>query len=195
MVEYCQHQRSGTGNGSTSACNCLHREWFNWVQAAKQHNTENGADIASIKQRELVERTPFPSFGGSQKGWENFKTVFQEMISLSGHVKAQELAQLAANLPMEARLWVEGVAEPEQEWRHLDKKYGDKDLDALSTMYRLELLKLLQGPARKKIKRLASELRIPRTRLKAIGFESELYASCLTIGRLVNRLDQPVRAR
>ena len=99
LVEYCQHQRSGTGNGSTSACNCLHREWFNWVQAAKQHNTENGADIASIKQRELVERTPFPSFNGSQKGWAEFRRVFEDMISLSCHGKTLELAQLAASYP------------------------------------------------------------------------------------------------
>ena len=62
-------------------------------------------------------------------------------------------------------------------------------------MYRIKPLKLLQGPAHKKMDMLASELRIPMMRLKAVGAECKLYASCFTIGRLVNRLDHPARTR
>ena len=68
-----------------------------------------------------------------------------------GHEKALELAQLAAKLPEEARLWIEGVAEPEEAWRRLGERYGNKDLAVLSAMYRLEPFKLLQFPAHKKI--------------------------------------------
>ena len=51
-----------------------------------------------------MERTPFPSFDGSPESWAEFKRVFRELISVSGHGKALELAQLAAKLPEEARL-------------------------------------------------------------------------------------------
>ena len=55
--------------------------------------------------------------------------------------------------------------------RRLNKRYGDKDLAVLSTMYRLESLKLMQGPAHKKMEMAASELSIAKTRLEAVGAE------------------------
>ena len=64
-------------------------------------------------------------------------------VSVSSLGKALELAQLAAKLSEEARLWLEGVAEPKKAWRRLDERYGNKDLAVLSTMYRLKPLKLL----------------------------------------------------
>ena len=54
---------------------------------------------------------------------------------------------------------------------------------------------LPKGPAHKKMEMLASDLRIAKTRLKAVGAKSKLFASCFTIGRLVNRLDEPTRTR
>ena len=54
---------------------------------------------------------------------------------------------------------------------------------------------LPKGPAHKKMEMLASDFRIAKTRLKAVGAKSKLFASCFTIGRLVNRLDQPTRIR
>ena len=86
LVVFSQQQRSGT-----SMCDRLHQEWFDWVCTAKQRNTENGADVACVKQRELLERTPFPSFDGSPESWAEFKRVFRELISVSGHGKALEL--------------------------------------------------------------------------------------------------------
>ena len=111
VVEYSQQQRSDTGNENTSIFDQIHQEGFDWVHTAKQHNTENGA----------VKRTPFPSLNGLQEGWAEFRRVFQEVITVSGQGKALELAQLATKLPEEARLWIEGVAEPEEAWRRLDE--------------------------------------------------------------------------
>ena len=132
---YIQQQRSGTGNKSTRMCDQHHQEWFDWVGVhRKQCNTENGADIACVKQKELVERTPFPSFNGSQQSWAEFKRVFQDLISVSGHRIGLNLAQLAAKLPEEARMRIEGGAEPEEARRQLGERYGDKDLAVLSTI-------------------------------------------------------------
>ena len=68
LVLYSQQQRSGTGNDITSMCDGLHQEWFDWVRTANQRNTKNRENIASVMNRELVERTPFPSFDGLQEG-------------------------------------------------------------------------------------------------------------------------------
>ena len=68
LVVYSQQQRSGTGNDITSMCDGLHQEWFDWVRTANQRNTKNRENIASVMNRELVERTPFPSFDGLQEG-------------------------------------------------------------------------------------------------------------------------------
>ena len=135
------------------------------MRTAKKRSTENCANTAGIKQGDLVEKTPFPTFNGSQEGWAEFKRVFQEMISPSGCAKALELAQLAVKLPAEARLWSKGVSEPTEVWKRLDDLYGDKELAVLSTIYRLESLELLQGPAKK--------------RLEAVKAGFNLYANCL----------------
>ena len=102
-----------------------------------QRSTENGANTAGIQQGELVEWTQFPTFNGSQEGWADFKRVFKEIISASGHSKALELAQLAVKLPP--------ASKAREAWERLDELYGDKELAVLSTMYRHELLELPQG--------------------------------------------------
>ena len=122
-------------------CNQIHQEWYGWVRAAKRHSTENGANTTGIKQGELVQRTPFPTFTGLKEGWVKFKRVFQEMISTSGRSKALELAQLTVQLPPEAKLWIKEL------WERLDQPYENKELALLSTMYRLESLELPQGSA------------------------------------------------
>ena len=43
-----------------------------------------------------------------------------------------------------------------------------------STMYNLESLKLPQGPAHRKMERIAAELRIAKTHHKVVGAESKL---------------------
>ena len=107
------------------------------MRTAKKRSTENCANTAGIKQGDLVEKTPFPTFNGSQEGWAEFKRVFQEMISPSGCAKALELAQLAVKLPP--------ASKAREAWERLDELYGDKELAVLSTMYRQELLELPQG--------------------------------------------------
>ena len=92
LAVYSQQQRDGTGQDSTTLCDQLHQEWYGWVGAAKQHSRDTGANTAWIKQGELVKRTPFTTFNGSQEGWAEFKRVFQEVISTNGHAKALELA-------------------------------------------------------------------------------------------------------
>ena len=72
----------------------------------------------------------------------------------------------------------------------MNELYIDKELALLSTIYRLESLKLPQGSAHEVIQALALELRIAKTRLEAVGAGSELYTKCLNIGRLVSKLDQ-----
>ena len=46
--------------------------------------------------------------------------------------------------------WIEEVAEQEEAWRQLDEQYGSNHLAELSTMYPLELLKLLKGSTTRK---------------------------------------------
>ena len=50
----------------------------NGTAGCAQQSTENGANTAGIKQGELVERTPFPTFNKSQEERSKFKRVFQE---------------------------------------------------------------------------------------------------------------------
>ena len=72
----------------------------------------------------------------------------------------------------------------------MDECYGDKELAVLSTMYRLESLELPQGPEHGRIEALASEVRIARTRLKAVGAEGKMYARYFTIGMFKNKLNE-----
>ena len=65
----------------------------------------------------------------------------------------------------------------------------------LSTMNRLESLEIPQGPAHEVIQALALELRIAMTRLEAIGAGNKLYANCLTMGRLVRKLNQAMQVQ
>ena len=46
--------------------------------------------------------------------------------------------------------WIEDIAEPEEAWRQLDKRYGSNNLAELSTMYTLESLKLPKGSTTRK---------------------------------------------
>ena len=142
------------------------------MRAAKQRSKDNGANTAWIKQGKLGERTPFTTYNGSQEGWA--ERVFQEMISTNGPAKALELVQLAVKLFKEAKLWIEGVVKLMKALKRLDELYGDKELAVLSTIYRLESIELPQGPAHEVIQTLALELRIIKTRLKAVGLD----ASC-----------------
>ena len=70
----------------------------------------------------------------SKQRLRKFRRVFQELISVSDLRKALGLAQLAAKLPEEARMRIEGGAEPEEARRQLGERYGDKDLAVLSTI-------------------------------------------------------------
>ena len=58
----------------------------------------------------------------------------------------------------------------------------------LSLMHKLVLIKLLQGPAYKKVEALLTGVRMARTCLKAVGAKKELFASSFTIGALVDKL-------
>ena len=73
LILYSQKQRARAESKIMSICDHLHQEWFNWVQAAKHCNTdrieEDNNTEGCEKQQRLVERTPFPSFDGSQEGW------------------------------------------------------------------------------------------------------------------------------
>ena len=195
LIMYSQQQRAGTDGGSASICDYLHQEWFDWVRAAKKRNTDGVAEgswAGCERQEGLVERTPFHSFGGSQEGWAELRRVFQELIKASGHGKALELA---SQLPEEGNQQIKRVTEPKEAWRRLDERYGNKDLAMLSTMYRLISLELPQGPVHDKMQTLASELRVAKSSLIAVGAEGKLYASCLTIGMLINKLDNSTRTR
>ena len=60
----------------------------------------------------------------------------------------------------------------------------------MTATHRRMQLKIPLGPAYDKVEAIAAEVRTAKRCLKAVGAEAEIFASCFTVGTLVNKLDE-----
>ena len=86
----------------------------------------------------MLERIPFPESKGKLKNWADFMRVFQEMMKESGHGQVMKMAWLTSGIPKEDLEIVEEIAEPEEAWKKLEERYGDRKL-TMSNLTQLEL--------------------------------------------------------
>ena len=70
------------------------------------------------------------------------------------------MAQLSSKLPAEEAKWLTtGFKEPKEARRLLEERYRDRHIAILSTMHKLESIKLPQGPAHDKVEALVLAVR------------------------------------
>ena len=98
------------------------------------------------------------------------------------------MATLSAKIPAEACRLIIGIKNPAEAWERLNKRYGDEQLVVIAAMKDLIQLKMPQGFPFVRMEALVQAVRLDKTRLKAFGQENQLFASCFTIGTLVEKL-------
>ena len=113
-----------------------------------------------------------------------FRRIFKEM-----------LAQLASKLAEEAKRLIMGVEEPVEAWRLLVERYLYRHMAILSAMHNLQSVRIPQGPAHDKVEALVLKVRTKKMCLRAAGPKHQLFADCLTIGKLVGKLTKNTQGR
>ena len=75
----------------------------------------------------------------------------------------------------------------------MDKWCRDKHTAILPAMHKLQSVVQPHGPAHVKVEALALTTRTTKMHLKNVNLESQLFADCHTVGKLVSKLDQSMQ--
>ena len=121
--------------------------------------------------------------------------MFHELVKASGKRGVLELATLTKKLPEEAKKLIAGVTSPMEAWKISEVRDGDKKIIVLSAIHKLESLRRPQSPAHNRVESSVTAVRTARTCLRAVGDKQQLFASCFTIGKLVNKLADNTQTR
>ena len=127
--------------------------------------------------------------------WPEFKRVTQELLELNRQGETLKIVELKNSLPDAARDLIIGATHTREAWMILDKRYAGREVAIMTAMRRIMQLKIPSGWAYDKAEALAAKVRTAKRCLKALGAEGELFSSCLTVGTLVNKLDETTQQR
>ena len=124
-----------------------------------------------------------------------FRRIFKEMLKISKLGPLLEVAQLASKLAEEAKRLIMGVEEPVEAWRLLVERYLYRHMAILLAMHNLQSVRIPQGPAHDKVEALVLKVRTKKMCLRAAGAKHQLFADCLTMGKLVGKLTKNTQGR
>ena len=121
-----------------------------------------------MNQALILERVLFPEFNRMLVNWADFRRVLKEMMKDSGQGQVLEIARLTSAIPKDDGEIDEEMAEPEEAWKKLGERYGDRKLTIIEEMSDLTEIKLTAGLAHKKLKALVQGVRLEKVRFRAV---------------------------
>ena len=107
----------------------------------------------STDQSLMLEWMQFPEFSVKLENWADFRRVLKKMTKESTQGQALEIASPRSAIPKRDRDIVEWIAEPEEAWRKLDERYGERKLTIIAAMSDLKIYisKLVQPNRRRSL--------------------------------------------
>ena len=109
----------------------------------------------NVVRQEVVRRAPgrlakvgLPVFSGKLEEWSDFKRLFLELTQEELFSPCFVLANMRQQLPSEAVELMAGITDPEEAWKRLDRRYGNRLQAILHAKQRLKTCKVGSGPNR-----------------------------------------------
>ena len=75
-------------------------------------------------------------------------------------------------------------------WVLLEERYGDAHIAVLLAIQKMQTVKLPNGPLHDRVEALLLSVRTVRACFKVAGGEQQIFADCITLGKLVEKLAQ-----
>ena len=105
-----------------------------------------------------LEKIKIPAFSGKSKDWGEFVRIFKELTKYEDLANPILLSILHQSLPPAAKVSVAGLTDPEEAWKRLGRRFGDKNLIILNVRQRLLCANISKGSHYDQLEALCQEV-------------------------------------
>ena len=135
-----------------------------------------------------LERIALPRFSGKLEEYHDFKRIFKGLTVAEDLPECFMLTQLRDRLPKEAVELLAGVTEVGIAWKHLDRRYGNRDQAIMQAKHRLRHAKVGTGAAFEQLENLRIAVQTASAHLEAVGAKEELFVDASIFGTLISKI-------